>query len=207
MEFGVSNGLLSMNKQGGSMNKLILYPTEADFHIAHQPAFIETLRQMGFIGDLFTQRKRGGYLVGSNFFSLITFLGCLPFVPIEPTNEGEFCYIDISPIQKEAQFLASSRLREVRCPKCRNEEKNWQQVVAQWIEDKKNFKYECPKCGHYAPITRLNWKRKAAITRWAIEVHGIYESEAVPNDSLLQALKQQTDVVWDYCYQSEENKS
>lgn len=188
-------------------NKLVLYPIDTHFHVDHLPSFIDALRQIGFVGELFTQRKRGGYLVGDNFFSLVTFLGCLPFVPIEPKNDEEFCYIDILPIQKEAQFLASNRLKEVRCPKCRYEEKAWQHVVEQWNKDKTDFSYTCPQCGHSTSIERLNWKRKAAITCWAIEIHGIYESEALPNDLLLDTLKQQTNVVWDYFYQSEDKKA
>lgn len=58
----------------------------------------------------------------------------------------------------------------------------------------------CPHCKTTSYIAKLDWRRKAGFSRFFIEISNVFESEAVPSDSLLEMLERMTGQAWDYFY-------
>ncbi|MEA3291571.1 MAG: hypothetical protein U9Q71_04610, partial [Pseudomonadota bacterium] len=58
----------------------------------------------------------------------------------------------------------------------------------------------CGNCGAEQALADLDWRRSACVARSVLIVRGIYESEAMPAEVLLQKLEELTGAAWDYCY-------
>lgn len=177
--------------------RLVLYPQTPP----QKPIqYSNLLQQLGLIGAQFELNQHPHYLVGTQFFQHIMFLGCAPFIKTElPTdlNDINFCHIEL--ISDSApQFFHSAMVRTPSCPQCKYAITDWQTLIAQWQRDK--MPYDCPQCQHTTSVMKLNWHKKAGFAQDMINIWGIFEGEAMPSDDFLFQLKQYTQVLWHYCY-------
>jgi hypothetical protein len=60
--------------------------------------------------------------------------------------------------------------------------------------------WQCEHCGQEHAYAALNWRHTAAVARTSVHVWGVHESEAVPNESLLNCLRGLDVGEWDYFY-------
>ncbi|WP_353572393.1 hypothetical protein [Candidatus Albibeggiatoa sp. nov. BB20] len=180
--------------------RLILFPQQ---HIDNTTDFISLLTEAQLISGKFDFKQHIHYLVGQQFFQHIMFLGCSPFIQTElpeDVNDMNFCHIEITSSQSETQFFHAQQMRPPRCPHCKNQISHWRIIIKQWQQDKSCDSYTCPECQQIVNITELNWRNKAGFGREMISIWGVFEGEAIPNDTFLSQLKQWTGVNWQYCH-------
>ena len=60
--------------------------------------------------------------------------------------------------------------------------------------------WRCTHCGHTGHITGLGFRKSAGFGHSFVEIRGIYPSEAVPGEALLNALKSLTHDDWSTLY-------
>ncbi|GAA0425042.1 hypothetical protein GCM10009133_36970 [Cocleimonas flava] len=175
--------------------KLYLYPEtikqstdENEKAIGDFSSISKTLKELDFIGTKQGERR---YTTGKNFVSLLTFMGCSPNIELEPQENKPYCYIEII-IEKEAKFFSGINIKAATCPECKAK-----------ITDIANPAVEnsvCTNCKKTFKTNRLNWRKTAFIAQYCIVIGNIYESEAIPNDQLLDALKATSLTEWRYAY-------
>lgn len=182
-------------------HQLILHPTLMDCQII-QTQLEKLLKEQGFIGKTFLFDNTQYFLVGEAFFEFVLFLGCSPVVhqnlPDNP-HDPNFCAIDFLS-STTPLFLSSQPMKTPRCPHCRYEITNWQELINEWQSHSPPF--ICPQCHHSCSIPALNWRGKAGFSHFAIVVNGIFENEAVPTDKLLNLLQTQSNCSWTYFYRT-----
>ena len=183
------------------IHKLVLYPVNTDYMPENWMNIKLSLAQAGFIGKSISLENES-YYVGDNFLKLITFLGCSPYIQIEP-EEGasdSFCCIVLSDLSNEICFRFLARDVTARCPKCRKNLDSWQNWLNQWKESSGSFVVECEHCSSRLSLFDLNWRHSAAFARCFIDIWNIYPQEAIPTEELLQKLSEATGEDWDYFF-------
>lgn len=63
--------------------------------------------------------------------------------------------------------------------------------------------FSCPYCSQEHFHQKINWRRKAGFSNFFIEIRGVFESDAIPSDELLQILSGLTNSKWGYFYADE----
>lgn len=159
--------------------KLYLYPEDPQFKINQQNVIL-LLHKLEFTGSKLSSIR---YSTGNNFVSLLTFLGCSPNIELESQDDKPYCYIEIETSQK-TQFVSGENTKFPSCPHCKKPLKNTL----------------CSRCDKKIDPTKLNWRKSAFVASSWITIGNIYELEAVPNDQLLSALKNETGVCWKPAY-------
>jgi len=177
-------------------HKLTLYPKNPEFIIEQKDTLITSLKEIGFIEKHWQTPSQ--FLVGDKFLSLITFLGCSPYIEITPNDNHNFCYVEFAPRHDTVQFLHAPYTKAPRCRHCKYQEKQWQTIIEQWQQSKTDFVWTCPQCYKESQLHELNWRHCAGFAKEAIYIWNIFEGEAVPNDLLLETLENVTHVKWDY---------
>lgn len=146
------------------------------------PPLIERLRGIGFLG---APLEQGGFLVGERFMQLVSFMGCSPFLQLEPPADGSdrFCRILFDGPLPRPRVHPDRSGRPPRCPHCRG-------AVSEWRE---RFKGEgeiaCRHCGGVQTLDSLDWGRYAGAGRLFMEVREIYPGDGTPSDTLLACLQ------------------
>jgi len=164
--------------------KLVLYPEESGYEIDLEK-LEEVLTENRFIG---TELSKYQYLVGDDFLSHLTFMGCSPNIELEPqTDDKPFCYIALNRSGK-SQFIAGSNLKKARCTYCKGE------------VSKLDVNALCAHCDKPLALTKINWRKTAFVAKVWITIGNIYELEAIPNDALLSTLQRTTGVQWKPAY-------
>ncbi len=186
------------------LNRLVFSPKDADYSPAapqqDSAALINALRKIQFIGDSLptshkSQEQGQRFLVGDQFFQLMTFLGCSPNIEIEPREDMAFCHVEIPEPGPQHSLIASRTLKPPVCPQCRNALAHWREL------GEHDTSVTCPQCSHKALFSQYIWRRKAmSFARWHVSLWNIYESEAVPVPELLNAFEAATDTAWTYSY-------
>ena len=182
------------------MPKLVFHCAEPDIVPADIPALINQLQNIGFIGESW-QPPSGiageRYLIGENFLSLVTFMGCAPAIELAPIS-GEpgstaFCHFEISPVAAKIEFIRGREHIVSRCPHCRQRHASWQTIPDDLI-------YSCDKCGVETHLAHYDWKNSAGCGRFFISLHGIYPQEALPTSHLLLLFEKASGQKWSYFY-------
>ena len=168
---------------------LVLYPKNPAWAPASLVPLAEALKRVGFLG---AERGAGCYSTGPEYLGLITYLGCSPQVALGE-NEAATA-ICLSGIFNKTQFVHGGKLKPPRCPLCR---KSLEKPAAASGADEK---LQCTHCGHAGQLCEFDWRRSAACARVFIEISNVFESEAVPSETLADCLQQATGEVWDYSY-------
>ncbi len=172
-----------------SAHFLVLYPKNPVWSPASLVHVTDALDRIGLLG---VQRSPGLYSAGPEYLGLVTYLGCSPQVALGE-NEAATS-IRIAGIFDAPQFVHGDNLKVPRCPQCR---KALEMPAATLVA---NEKLHCNQCGHDGGVCEFDWRRSAACGRVFIEISNVFESEAVPGETLAACLQQASGEAWDYCY-------
>lgn len=182
--------------------KLALYPElAAEQYISEQQidGLIEQLRALRFLDEREIQVDGvTRYLLGEACMSQLTFLGCSPFIELDPPAEnaeeaarqGKFCHLTVSCFD-EPRWRVDPTARP-RCPACRKSVKQQELLIADAIT--------CPNCNATSPAMDWQWRSLAGRGSLFVDIWGVFTSEAVPNPPLLEALASVTSTPWKYFY-------
>ena len=118
-------------------------------------------------------------------------MGCSPDIELEPQENSPYCYIEIEQIE-EPQFIAGKNLKPAKCPHCKASITQ----LSENLDDKKS----CETCHQVIDPEKLNWRKTAFYASSWITIGNIYELEAIPNDSFLNALEKATGSKWKVAY-------
>lgn len=159
--------------------KLYLYP-DNPMYVLNPNKLFSLLKALELIEKKLSPTR---YSTGNNFVSLLTFMGCSPNIELEPQDDKPFCYIEIESTQK-VQFISGKNTKFPPCPHCKKPLKDT----------------SCAHCDKQIDLAKLNWRKSAFVASSWITIGNIYELEAVPNDQLLDTLKNETGVNWKPAY-------
>lgn len=175
---------------------LYLHPTDPG---AAPPAdaVLRCLQAIGLIG---TPLPGGRYLAGAELLRLITFAGCSPQLEFLPPADGRsnFCHVGMLGPYATPRMLTGSNTLQPRCPACNHRVNDWRALDAAWRASPGTAHWRCPGCDGIHPIARWRWRRHAVFGRLLVAVHGVFPAEAVPDDRLLDALREATGMPWGY---------
>jgi len=190
-------------------HKLILLPADPDCPAVRTDRLARELQAIGLIGPPRQLNHDSFYPTGAHFLQLITFLGCSPMIELEPPSDpvtlasdsasGKFCHVFLSS-SETIRFRSDPRPPTPRCPACRAPLADWQSLLQAWQVHPGNSDWQCSHCGHRGDITALGFRKSAGFGRSFIEIRGIYPSEAVPGETLLNTLKSLTGGDWSTLY-------
>ncbi|MEE9351401.1 MAG: hypothetical protein V3U78_04015 [Thiotrichaceae bacterium] len=135
------------------------------------------------------------FLTGNNFLSHLCFLGCSPDVEFQPDGDKPYIYVEVPQPTHTPQFTSGINIKIPKCPQCKKVLSTLPATLKKGVAQA-----ECPHCQTTLEINKLNWRKTACFSSTSIIINNIYESEAVPDDLLLDALKQATDCTWKYSY-------
>ncbi len=180
--------------------RLILTPV--DPLQAADPYRLQTrLKDIAFISESIGTSAETAFLIGDAFLSLITFLGCSPFIEVSPTEDGSaFCQVRLLGPHSDPKFLRGRNTQPPRCMACRGRLNDWLDKALSWEQQPQEYCIDCERCGsHQRPID-LQWKQNAGFGRVFIAIDNIFPGEAVPVPNLLQELEKFTGTDWRYFY-------
>lgn len=179
-----------------SSGSLFLHPSDAEAACPRDD-LVEVLAQAGLIGAAHAGRQND-FLVGDRFLQLITFMGCSPHIELDPPDgsDDDFCHVLIH-VYAAPRLLVGTNTRPPRCPACR---KRIDIEVTSLRRDRSVKPVACNHCGAHHPVAALQWRRDAGFSRLFVEIRSVFPGEAVPVESLFQALAATTGCQWDYFY-------
>lgn len=184
-------------------NRLVLYPRQANTVIS-ESVLAEALAKIGFIDGPFMLEGDKRYFAGEHFIDHISFLGCSPNINLQPAEPGqdedtEFCHVSFF-LADTPMFLAGDNLMPPSCPSCRKRQQSGDLGISVWQTVTEDMNWQCEHCGMEHPYAALNWRHTAAIAQTSVHVWGVHESEAVPNESLMNCLRALDVGEWEYFY-------
>lgn len=176
-------------------HQLILHPALPTDTIAHEK-LLSFLKEIGYIGEL---EQHCRYQVGEKFLSYTCFLGCSPNIELYPQVDNKpYCYIEVPPTTDNPRFISGINTKPPRCKYCKNTLQALPSVLAEAVPV--DNQYPCPACQNLLDVSQLVWRKSACLTRNPVIINNIYESEAVPEQQFLSALKAVSGFDWKYCY-------
>lgn len=147
---------------------------------------------MGFLGEPLAENS---FLTGERIFDYISFLGCAPNLPLTPEEGNGYLRIVLLALEEPALFL-SEKVRPVKCPECAARIDNWvEYIVPDYGPD-----LSCPQCEKATPLQNLQFRKRACFSRTIIQILPIFESEAVPADSFINALNAEFDARFEIAF-------
>ena len=189
--------------------KLILLPADPLSPPLDCDQLAGELQALGLIGAPVALADDTFYPTGDKFLQLVSFLGCSPMIELDPPADqtalasasaaGKFCHLFLNCTESLA-FRADSRCPPPRCPECRQPVADWQTAIGTWQKNPAQSGWNCAACGFSGQLIDLAFRKVAGFGRTFIEIRGIYPSEAVPTDALLDRLQRLTDGPWKTIY-------
>jgi hypothetical protein len=176
--------------------RLILSPQLNEFSLTDIELFISRLTAQHFLGDeLEPVNNYRCFETGEDFLHQITFLGCSPTL----FSDDELkTFISIAQ-HDSIQFGNSSPIPPARCPHCKKTDKNWPQYLQRWTDNAESTE-NCPQCKKDFHFTQMKWKRNGGYGQLFIQIHGIQEQLAIPNQSFIDELQLITNTNWEYFF-------
>ena len=183
-----------MNSTFGQCS-LYLHPVQHTYTIENISLFIKSLQDIDFISKkIENQAIDNHYFTGTRFLDYIAYMGCSPTIQFEPNeNNKNFCHIKIHLHDSEKLLVSNKQTRAPHCPNCTK-------PVSNWSKNKTDLTIYCEHCNTDSKIEEFNWRKMAGYSRLFIEITDIFPKEAIPQQILLENLKQQTDIDWLYFY-------
>jgi hypothetical protein len=189
--------------------KLLMHPASADTAAVAEDRLVQELQAIGLIGGPIPLKKGVFFPVGEHFLQLITFLGCSPAIELDPPQDpqeleeasaaGQFCHVFITS-GEQLQFRGDSQTLAPRCPRCRSPEPDWKARLHAWQAGNHGPEWRCQACGFSGHLGDLVFRKTAGFGRTFLEIRGIYPSEAVPGQALLDTLAALTGEPWTTIY-------
>ena len=176
-----------------NINRLIFFPENPN-----NSCEVDALKT-GLVENQFIKKQpyaENHFLLGDDFLSFITFLGCSPNINLEPTTNETHSYLSFISPSIEPSCLGYTATANPKCPACKKRIADWK--INTW--QKASSICTCDKCNIQTPYKKLNWKQECGFGRCGFEITYIYPHEAVPTDKLLSKLKDWTAIDWGYCY-------
>lgn len=176
--------------------QLVLYPQQPDL-ACERVQLTGTLKDLGFIGQALGRSDR--YLIGENFLSQISFLGCSPAIEFDPATLGDssalehVTHIFVSPVFRSPRFVFDPQSARPICTQCGTRIDEWHTQVT-------GAMLRCPHCHQRAPLEAFRWRRTAGRARLFVSVLNVYPREAIPSDGFLRQLEAATGSPWNYFY-------
>lgn len=183
--------------------RLVLTPQDPYLLPAEPKAIIAGLQGIGLVAQALETGP--GYLLGDRFMQLVTFMGCSPFIRLEPDASAEpFCHLLLHGPHERPRLLTGKNTRPPRCGACRKRLKDWQADFDKWRRNGDGWQVACPHCGvHQEPVS-YDFRQSAGCGRLFLFIENIFPQEAIPSPSLLDTLKQTTEgKPWGYFYQQD----
>jgi hypothetical protein len=185
--------------------RLVLTPVDPHALPIDLQAILERLRDIGFMSEAIAGDSPR-YRLGEQFVQLVTFMGCSPFVALEP-GEGDapFCHLSILGPFDHPRLLCGRNTTPPRCEVCRKRLADWRSTIHQWRMGNATSPTACPHCGHLQDPVSYDWRESAGWGRLFLCVENIFPQEAMPTQALLNQLQGATsELPWRYFYQQEE---
>jgi hypothetical protein len=181
---------------------LLLHPIDPQIVPGDAQTLVIALRTLGLIAAPFELHGRIHYRAGERFLELISFLGCMPFLVLDPAEglagqSHAFCHVAVPAPRPAPTLRTSGGTRAPPCPACAARPASWRAWLGKEVDDRR---LTCPDCRQSFAPSALRWRRTAAYARTWIEVWGVYPSEAVPAKRLLTTLGTVMGTTWDYAY-------
>lgn len=196
----------------------LVFCTSTDIHFE---SLVRGLNEMNFLGKpIFDSTTNSAtniaacnapeYCVGESFLSSITFMGCSPYIELEPPEQlkpcdvANFCFIRISTTTQanvsyhEEQFEILKTVP--RCVHCRKIIPDWPVTASNLNEVPNNEPLTCSNCDAVLTRDDLDWRKASGVGNVFIEILNVYLQEAVPTDSFLQQLESISSSKWQYFY-------
>lgn len=190
-------------------HKLILFPSDPVCPAVSTTLLAGKLQAIGLIGRPREVNNDTFYPTGEHFLQLVTFLGCSPMIELEPPSDpvmlatdstaGKFCHVFLESAAT-LRFRSDPRTPAPRCPGCHTAVADWQPRIQRWQSNPENRDWHCTRCDYSGDITSLGFRKSAGFGRSFVEIRGIYPSEAVPGETLLNTLKSLTHCDWSTLY-------
>jgi hypothetical protein len=186
---------------------LYLCPEQHDLSIKDREALISDLREIKLIAAGFnlpgihTKETESSFYSGEKFLDYIAYMGCSPAIQFEPgspeggEHEGSrFCHIRIHHFEPaELIHNMGPQAKAPLCPSCKKPVKDWQAA-------RSGSQILCPSCSSAANIQDYNWRKNAGFAQLFIEITDIFPKEALPQQLLLDRLRDITGTGWQYFY-------
>jgi len=188
------------------MSSLVLSPKPEIATTPNLENILIYLQQHQFVGiplqnHLQQTLTSHNFLVGEAFLHLITFMGCSPYIELEPQLDGKsFCYIHIDGPWTELQLRYSDKTQSPRCHICHKRITTWKETLELWLAQPINNIIECPHCSNKQSLLDLSWRKDAGCGYLFINVENIFPGEAVPVPKFLTKLATITNTTWQYFY-------
>jgi hypothetical protein len=155
---------------------------------------INQLCTLGFAGDAIDSDS---YSAGERFLDHIAFMGCAPSIRFAPDADSEkFTHIRIHRYNAITALIGT----HAPAPRCSQCKKAFVYSAPQLDHLDTNSLWTCTHCQHAAAPWQYHWRKNAGFARVFIEITDIYPKEAIPQQTLLDALQQSTGTEWQYCY-------
>jgi hypothetical protein len=176
---------------------LYLSPVDCRAPAPQTAVIVQALRDLALIGEPLSE---GTFAVGPNFNRHVVFSGCSPHLVFAAPRPGDldFCHFAILGPYAEAHLITGPHSRRPRCPICAKRAQSWQELQAAWQAVGQTAKHRCSGCGHDTAVLAWRWQRQAVFGRLFLAVRGVFPSEAVPSEALIDALGGATGRAWDY---------
>lgn len=181
---------------GMTAHKLLLHPKSADFYVP-RTRLATNLLELGLVDPPVPLAGSEFYPTGGDFLQLVTFLGCAPAIELDPPADpqtlasasasGQFCHVFLE-CAEQARLRADPRTPAPRCVQCKAPLADWPALLSKAIRQPGSTGWSCRGCGASGNLEQLQFRKTAAVARCWVEIRGIYPSEAVPGDALLQCL-------------------
>ena len=179
--------------------RLILSPQTKEFYFTDLENFLRQLTELKFLGSkLITNNHYHCFDIGDNFLHQISYLGCSPTLFSAQESDLQTTFTSI--VQHDnIQFAHSSSIPPARCPHCNKTDKNWPLYQQHWENNSDSIE-TCPHCQQSFSFTDMKWKKNGGYGRLFIQVHGIQEQLAIPNQTFLAELATLTKTDWNYFF-------
>ncbi|MEW8049987.1 MAG: hypothetical protein AB2792_16050 [Candidatus Thiodiazotropha sp.] len=183
--------------------RLVLTPEDPYLLPDDPEAILAKLHEIGLIEGALESDP--GYLLGERFMQLVTFMGCSPYIRLQPDRSGEpFCRLLPEGPHPRPKLLCGTNTQPPRCEACRKRLSGWQAIFESWQEGGAGYKASCPHCGHRQDPVTYDFRQSAGCGRLFLCVENIFPQEAIPSSTLLTALETACNGhPWRYFYQQE----
>lgn len=161
---------------------------------------VPLLESLGLLGKPLPNRDHS-FLVGPRFLDLVSFMGCSPYVELEPSADStnDFCHLVIHSLPAP-RLMFGMNTRSPRCPACRKPvSESAEQLATKAAKDIQTM-LTCHHCAAVSAIKDLRWRGDGGLGRTFIEVCNIFPGEAIPVDGLLNRLGREYGTEWNYFY-------
>ena len=164
------------------------------------PVSEELLAEEGLLGGEGLSANEGvsmseSFLAGEDFFKAISFLGCSPAIALRPEDGPQFMRITVG-VSAVPILFTHQRARPPLCMACKTPMHDWKGTIRRSSENS----IECEHCQQVNAIEQLHFRKRACFTRTVIRIQPVFESEAIPDSSLLFALADIFNVEFRYAY-------